>query len=412
MLRILATAYDVDPYRGSEGGTGWNLLLQLSRFFDVEAVTRENNRGNIERYVAEHKFNGGRLRFHYFDLPASLRFWKRGRRGSSLYFYLWQAAMPGFVRRSGISFDIAHNLNFHADWAPSFLWRLRKPLVWGPIGHHPRIPPDFVRPYGSVTASRDALKWLLKRSFWKFDPFLRQTVRSAVLILCVNSTVRSALQIPKSKAAIFPAVGTLDFGSPEKSPEKSASRFFEVLSVGRFVSLKGFDLAIRAFSAFTESIPQRSAGIPRLTLVGEGPRKDYLKRLVADVCADSHIRILPWVGQDQLKDIYRQSAVFLYPSHEGAGMVVAEALSAGLPVVCLSNAGPGELVSDDTALRVQGSDYRVVVQKLAAALQSLHQDQSLRDRLSSGARKAFEERFAWDAKGLELKRLYDERGLS
>lgn len=45
-----------------------------------------------------------------------------------------------------------------------------------------------------------------------------------------------------------------------------------------------------------------------------------------------------------------KSDIFLFPSFEGGGMVVLEAMAAGLPVVCLDYGGPGEMVTDDEIL--------------------------------------------------------------
>ena len=47
-------------------------------------------------------------------------------------------------------------------------------------------------------------------------------------------------------------------------------------------------------------------------------------------------------------NIFQNGVAFLFPSHEGAGMVVTEALSFGLPVICLDNAGPGELIDSSS----------------------------------------------------------------
>jgi hypothetical protein len=53
MKTILATAYAVNPYKGSEDGMGWNMILQIARFQKVIAVTRENNEPKIAQYMKE-----------------------------------------------------------------------------------------------------------------------------------------------------------------------------------------------------------------------------------------------------------------------------------------------------------------------------------------------------------------------
>ncbi|HMV91811.1 MAG TPA: hypothetical protein PKA40_19345, partial [Cyclobacteriaceae bacterium] len=86
MKTILATAYAINPSKGSEDGTGWNFVMQIARFNRVIVVTRKNNRRPIENY--QH-FNPDEryalITFLYFDLPKWMRFWKRGGRGALLY---------------------------------------------------------------------------------------------------------------------------------------------------------------------------------------------------------------------------------------------------------------------------------------------------------------------------------------
>ncbi|MBL0191812.1 MAG: hypothetical protein IPQ18_10845 [Saprospiraceae bacterium] len=75
---ILATAYAINPYKGSEDGMGWNFILQIAKFNRVIAITRENNQEQIEKYILENPDPSYQnIRFLYFDLPFWMRFWKR-----------------------------------------------------------------------------------------------------------------------------------------------------------------------------------------------------------------------------------------------------------------------------------------------------------------------------------------------
>ena len=42
--KILITAYAVNPYKGSEDGTGWNMIQEIAKYNNVIAITRKNNR--------------------------------------------------------------------------------------------------------------------------------------------------------------------------------------------------------------------------------------------------------------------------------------------------------------------------------------------------------------------------------
>ena len=124
------TAYAINPYKGSEDGMGWNFSLQAARHSKIIAVTRKNNRSAIEKFIHENPDERyANLEFRYFDWPNWMLFWKKGPLLSLIYYYFWQLSLAIHVRFRKWNFDLAHNLNFHNDWTPSFLWITGKPLV-------------------------------------------------------------------------------------------------------------------------------------------------------------------------------------------------------------------------------------------------------------------------------------------
>ena len=68
------TAYDINPYKGSESGTGWNFVLQAASYNRVIAITRKNNKPNIEKYIEEFGIEISNITFYYYDFPYYLRF--------------------------------------------------------------------------------------------------------------------------------------------------------------------------------------------------------------------------------------------------------------------------------------------------------------------------------------------------
>lgn len=89
MKTILATAYAINPYKGSEDATGWNFVYQAAHYQKVIAITRENNEQWISKFMNEFPDPVYKnIRFLYYDLPYWMRFWKKGSRGALIYFYL------------------------------------------------------------------------------------------------------------------------------------------------------------------------------------------------------------------------------------------------------------------------------------------------------------------------------------
>lgn len=405
--KILITAYAVNPYKGSEDGVGWNIIRSVSRQNEVIAITRENNEKAIKKYLSENPLpKASNLRFEYFDLPYWLRFWKKGNRGASLYHILWHFGVVFFILKKRLQFDIAHHLNFHSDWSPSFLYLLGKPMVWGPVGHHHKIPRSYILPHGKNAWLKDRMLWLVKSYFWKIDPFLHLTKIFSRKIIGVNSSVFKVNHIRKSKQVIIPAVA--DYPKKNHIP-KTESEKFSLLSIGRFVPLKGFDITVRAFAKFYHRQSVELQSKLELILIGKGPQKGELIKTANQLSLPQDaVRFIDWIERSELDRYFSEASAFVFPSHEGAGMVIPEALSFGLPVIVFDNYGPGEFVDEKCAIKIPYSTYELGVQDFAKAMEILLTNETKRKHLSENALKRFQEKFTWDKKAQQIQAIYDE----
>ncbi len=120
----------------------------------------------------------------------------------------------------------------------------------------------------------------------------------------------------------------------------------------------------------------------KLTIAGDGPLRDRVPGA------------LGFVSHDKLGPLYDRAAVVAVPSHrEGFGVVCAEAMAHGRPVVAGAVGGLLDLVvHEETGLLVPPRD----VEALRAALHRLLDDDELRARLGANARKRAEEKLSWD----------------
>ncbi len=406
MKKILLTAYAVNPYKGSEDGTAWNMITQIAKHHKVIAITRENNQEAIDKYLKENELEGSEnLEFAYFDLPYWMRFWKKGGQGALLYFYMWQVGIVSFISSNKLEFDIAHNLNFHSDWTPTFLWRLGKPVVWGPVGHHHKIPDQYLAPvYSKKERFMDTLKWWTKLFFWNLDPFLGIAKRKAYKILAINSSVVDMMRLKADKAVIIPAVGS----EPMNQDFTKSDTQFNVLSIGRFVPLKGFDITVKAFAQFYKTLSDTDKANAKLILVGKGPYQKALQKMVEAEGVTEGVQFINWIERAKLKSIYESAHLFFFPSHEGAGMVVPEALSFRVPILCFDNYGPGEFINEECGFKIPYTEYEKSINEFAKHLQLIYQDKTLQKKLQQGAINRYQEQFDWNIKGNQISAIYEE----
>jgi glycosyltransferase involved in cell wall biosynthesis len=104
-------------------------------------------------------------------------------------------------------------------------------------------------------------------------------------------------------------------------------------------------------------------------------------------------RHVPHVPRVELREIYRQADVFVFPTLvEGMGIVVLEAMASGLPVITTPN-GPGDIVRDGVdGFLVPPRDVDAIVERL----ERLRADPQLRQEMARNARIRAQE-FTWDA---------------
>lgn len=130
-----------------------------------------------------------------------------------------------------------------------------------------------------------------------------------------------------------------------------------------------------------------------LELIGEaGADQSYTEQVYAAIGSAPSIIIRGTVHDDELRNAYLAADVFALPTRfEGYGMVFAEALGFGLPVVACAVGPLPELLGPDAALLTPPGD----VPALAAGLGRLVGDRSLRRRMADAARRRARELPSW-----------------
>jgi glycogen(starch) synthase len=156
----------------------------------------------------------------------------------------------------------------------------------------------------------------------------------------------------------------------------------EILYAGRLSPEKG----VRELVAAAHGHP--------LVVAGDGPLRSEVPAA------------LGFVPHDELERLYGRAAVVACPSHrEGFGVVCAEAMAHGRPVVAADVGGLRDLVvHEETGLLVPPRD----VIALRAALERLLSDRGLRRRLGAAARARIAEGFTWARFADDTLRAYDD----
>ncbi|WP_020155854.1 glycosyltransferase family 4 protein [Caldibacillus debilis] len=152
-----------------------------------------------------------------------------------------------------------------------------------------------------------------------------------------------------------------------------------IISAGRFVHEKGFDLLIEAFSKVVQKHPEW-----KLKIFGQGVERSNLLKLIHKYDLANNVLILPKTD-NLLKEMAKASIYVLSSRNESFGMVIVEAMSVGLPCVCFACSGPKEIIEDKKdGILVPVGDTNA----LANEINRLIENKELRMSLGMAARKS------------------------
>ncbi|MEI9919965.1 MAG: glycosyltransferase family 4 protein [Bacteroidota bacterium] len=177
---------------------------------------------------------------------------------------------------------------------------------------------------------------LLFAESWYPSSNLVDKFKSAFLNWCCNAFLVSGerakdhfvnrLKVTEQKIRIgYSVVDNAHFASSITARPKT------VLCIGRFAPEKNIETMIRAF--LNSMLPGSGWN---LMIVGGGQLKETFSKLAID----KPISLLDWQSYSELPKVYRQACLFVLPStFEPWGLVVNEAMAAGLPVVISNEVG-------------------------------------------------------------------------
>ncbi len=174
-----------------------------------------------------------------------------------------------------------------------------------------------------------------------------------------------------------------------------------LLFVGRFVMRKGI---IKLLKIFTEIC--KTDKKVKLLLIGEGPLEKKIYKMCENLQIQDNILILKNLSFDDLKSCYSNADIFtFFPTYEGQGLVIIEAMASGTPCVATAEGGIPEMVTHGkNGYVVQQHEFDKAVKYIIKLLS----DNELLAEFSRAARQATEQEWDWDFITKKYEKLYKE----
>ncbi len=220
------------------------------------------------------------------------------------------------------------------------------------------------------------------------DSERRALACARLVIVTSRPTIRSLMpyDVPADRIVVVEP-GT----DPGPLTRGSGDAAVHMLCVASVTPRKGYETLMQALGTLRDLTW-------RLTIVGSLDRApDTAERVCVAVVREGladRVTFRGELGPDEVAECYAHADLFVLPSfHEGYGMVVAEAIAHGIPVVGTPTGAVPALVGEEAGLLVPAGD----AEALARALRTVLSDRATRARLAEGARRRRHDLPSWTA---------------
>lgn len=368
MKKIVLSAYECDPTRGSEYGRSWSWVKAYAQAgHEVWCFTSARGRPGIARALEKEALDNVQF---IFVSTSNLFEEKYGQGAFWVYahYWLWLRKVYRLARKihKEVTLDAAHHFSWGSIQQGTTLWKLKIPLIMGPIGGG-QFPPDGFEQYfldgWSIETKRKKVSDLLL----KFNPNARQSIAQAVQVLAMNhETAVMAKALGAKRVDIF--VDTVLKPEDLYWQEKQVGKTFRLLWVGRLLYRKGLPLVLEALSQ-VKDVPFS------LTIVGDGPAGEQLPGLIESYRLTERVE---WVGQvpfEEVKQAYRRHDALLFCTlRDSSATQFLEAMANALPIITLDIHGGTVIVPDQSGVKVPVVHPQQVTADLARAVERLYTD--------------------------------------
>lgn len=174
---------------------------------------------------------------------------------------------------------------------------------------------------------------------------------------------------------------------------------FTIVSAGRLVSSKGFDLLIDAVHQIQTLLPNEW----KLLIIGGGEMKATLQEQINTLHLQEHIQLVGPQTKAEIVRLFQQSDLFALPSQmETFGVVYIEALACGLPIIATDCGGPSDIITKENGILIPNEDIEALKEAI------LHISNNLNDYNREAIAKDCQARFAPDIIAKRLTTIFVE----
>jgi len=395
-----------NPYKGSDSKVGWGRVQEAAKYFDTWVICGAWDQDDICRHQQKHGHNP---RLHFL-------FVEEGRLGrllrlrtplfsytNLLSYHLWQRRAYKLAVRlhQKLGFALTHQATLVGYREPGYLWKLNVPFIWGPVGGIQNYPWRFLASAGFsgavIEGCRSLANWLQLR----FSPRVRRAARKAAVVLAANSQVQKAFEkVHRIKAPVLLETGLPEVNFIKRLPSQADQQSLRILWSGELKPHKALHLLLHALSQLPSQTPYE------LKILGSGPMERRWRNLAEYLKICDRCHWLGWLPYEEVRNFYEWAEILVFTSlRDTSGNVILEALSHGVPVICLDHQGAADIVTSRCGIKIPVVEPKQVIAGLKDAVLKLAEDRKKLCELSLGALERAKE-YLWSRNGEQMAKFY------
>lgn len=401
-LKILVSSYACGPYTGSEPGMGWNFVIGLSKYHEVHVIVEKRKwEYPIKNFLDKHPELNHNLTFYFIDKKRNKLLRKIWPPSYYWFYQDWQKKAYSLALRldKEENFDLIHQLNMVGYREPGYLWKIEKPFVWGPIGGLENSPLSFLPSLGIkgmiFYLGRNIINWW-QRNF-KILPKRAANHNTSKLIAATPANAELIKKLWGKDAEVICEIGSenkLVICPETRAPEAP----LKIIWSGPHTSRKNLPLLLSSL--------KRNLFPFELHILGDGEMNNKWKKIAKDLQIDIHCIWHGWLERSTALEIMKKGHVFCITSiSDLTSTVTLEALSCGLPVVCLDHCGFAHVITDSCGIKIPVDTPTNARINIENAFLTLYKDENFRQDLSRGAINRAAD-FDWHKKIITLNTIY------
>ena len=221
----------------------------------------------------------------------------------------------------------------------------------------------------TVSMKKYIFNHALASLFSNWDSYILKKVKKADCVVTLTQEDKEFWKSYAKRIEVIPNILTI---TPQKVRDYRTKR---VIAAGRYVHQKGFDMLLEAWHLLDKNLSDW-----HLYIFGNENRKPY--QHIVDKYEMNNVHLMP--ATPEIVEEFSKSSIFVLSSRfEGFGLVLAEAMSCGLPCISFDCPyGPRDIITDkEDGILVENGN----IEALAKAIERLMTDESLRRSMGEKA---------------------------